>query len=108
MILRLDPAGVPRMVELDDLHRLHCELNDEAAQPDRIAQALAGVAEVVYPATVWIDIAWMRQQGVNLDTSWPQNFDRMIAGARPHGWVSHDGLRVKAHVLWTDASTNCS
>ncbi|CAN7587480.1 hypothetical protein [Variovorax paradoxus] len=106
MILRLDPNGVPQIDELEDFRRLHCEFASDAVQLDNLGRSLAGVAEVVYPATVWIELDWMRQQGVNTDPAWLQKFDQMIAGAKSHGWVSADGKRVKAHAIWTANHSN--
>lgn len=100
MILRIDTHGKVSLAEPANFRRLHCEVALAPARRDRAALLLQGIASLEAD-DAWIEIAWMRRQSPDGDPSWLHAFEQMIAQARPHGWVSADGLRVKAHVMWT-------
>ncbi|MGA0571316.1 hypothetical protein ACO2Q9_11420 [Variovorax sp. VNK109] len=100
MILHLDVHGQVSLAEPSDFRRLHCEFALPAARHDHAAFLLRGIAQLEQDGA-WIELAWMRTQAPPGDASWLHAFEQMIAQARPHGWVSADGLRVKAHVMWT-------
>lgn len=105
MILRMNADTSLALYEPLDFTRLHCEIALSSSQEQVVRARLEGVAELRNVDTVWIDVAWLRAQVRTASSSEPDAFDRMIASARPHGWVSPDGLRVKAHVIWAAATT---
>lgn len=54
----------------------------------------------LYPAGddhVWIVVDFLKDLGP-VSSDWTEDFDAMIAKAAQYGWVSEDGLRVRAHV----------
>ena len=105
MILHLTTDGVARLDDARDFKRLHCEI-DLPRQSLALAQTqLAPAARLDDADTAWIDVAWLRHQAPEPDApAWLAQLDQMLAKARPYGWVSEDGLHVKAHVVWPAAS----
>ena len=54
-------------------------------------------------AHVWVNINWLRQSGASAigdtdRTSWAEGFEAMIGYATSKGWVSADGVSVRAHI----------
>lgn len=101
MILQVNIDGRVSLGERAEFGRLHCEFHRAVSHVASIAGVLEGIAELEGADAAWIDVAWLRGQGPEADAGWHESFDRMIAGARPYGWVSADGRRVKAHVIWS-------
>lgn len=33
---------------------------------------------------------------------WENHFEKMLAGAKKHGWISEDGTHIRAHLDWID------
>jgi hypothetical protein len=46
---------------------------------------------------VWLDPAWLREQGQIYGLEWEKSFVAMIDYARDKGWTNVDGL-VRAHI----------
>lgn len=100
MILHIAMNGSVRLHEPVNFRRLHCEFAMPPACRARAHDLLQGIAHLDGD-DAWIDIGWLRSQAPSGDAAWPSAFEQMIAQARPYGWVSADGLQVKAHVIWT-------
>lgn len=83
----------------DDCGRLHVET--ELSGND-LAAALTGTGTGA-PADdghVWLDLAALRSRAgrAATDPDWPRNWEAMVAYAQRSGWVSPDGLAVRAHL----------
>ena len=104
MIVQLDADGRLGLAASDDFARLHCEFAQSASQLPAVRELLEGAVELASADEAWIELSWLRRQAPQSSEAWTRNFDRMIAGAKPFGWVSSDGLRVKAHVIWADTN----
>lgn len=102
MIIQLDINGRLRLAAPDDFGRLHCEFVQSSAHLSEVRAWLAGAVELESADIAWIQLSWLRLQAPKPE--WMQDLDRMIARASPFGWVSPDGQRVKAHVVWADTA----
>lgn len=100
MILHIDIHGHVALHEATDFRRLHCEFALSPGQRDLTAALLQDIAHLEGD-DAWIDVRWMRSQAPRGDAAWLCGFEQMLAQARPYDCVSADGLRVKAHVIWT-------
>ncbi len=49
-------------------------------------------------AAVWIPIKHLKEMPKVSSPEWQASFDTMIEKAQPFGWVSSDGLSVRAHI----------
>jgi hypothetical protein len=89
-----------RVVDVDDLARLHLALGEVTDEEADEALRAAGLGELADAETGWLDVAALkaaaeREAGGG---DWPQRFDTMLTKAREHGWLSDDGARVQVHV----------
>lgn len=46
----------------------------------------------------WLQVSMLHAAGVDIGAEWEQGFNGMIDYARSRGWVSEDGITVRAHV----------
>jgi hypothetical protein len=58
----------------------------------------SGLASGVHDGHAWLSIATLKKTAAVEDDEWARRFDQMIDSVRPYGWVSKDGLQVRAHV----------
>jgi hypothetical protein len=89
-----------RVVDVDDLSRLHLalgEVTDEEA--DEVLQQ-AGLGRLEDAENGLIDAAALRAAaGASASgDDWAERFDAMVDAAREHGWVSDDGATLQVHV----------
>jgi hypothetical protein len=89
-----------RVVDVDDLARLHLALGAVTNEEADEALRTAGLGELTDEDTGWLDVAALRSAAEREagGGDWPQRFDGMLGKAREHGWVSDDGARVRVHV----------
>lgn len=106
MIVQLDANGQLGLAAPGDFSRLHCEFIQSASQVSAVRELLKGTIELEGADVAWIQLAWLRRQAPLSSEAWVDEFDRMIARAKPHGWVSSDGQRVKAHVIWAHTKSH--
>lgn len=107
MIVHLNTAGQITLAEPNDFKRLHCAFTSLPDTPDLRAR-LCDFVELEGTEAAWISLDWMRGQAAEPRAAWLFEFDRMIDWAKTRGWVSPDGLRVKAHVIWDNADRQLS
>ena len=100
MILQVSAESPPRLLQPCDLTRLSCEISLPASHAEKAQSVLDGIAMLVQ-GHAWISVTWLRTNGErDVGTEWLERFEKMIDKARPHGWISEDGLSVKAHIVW--------
>lgn len=96
VILTADGAVVR---DADDCRRLHVETD---LTGDDLAAALAatGTGEPADDGHVLLDLGTLRARArlTATDPEWPQHWEAMVEHARRSGWLSPDGLTVRAHV----------
>lgn len=100
MIIVLDRTGKATVSQPDDFKRFSVEVDAPQAQFERIAQASKPFVAFDDTATAWVDIASLRATGVFDAEDRAAGFEKMLAAAAPHGWVSADGRAIKSHVGW--------
>jgi hypothetical protein len=89
----------PQLVSADDLTSLSVRVEASPVDPAAISWMLrtAGAGDVAADH-VWLDISWLRSAAGTPGPDWPQRFAAMLEYARTRGWLSPDGLRVRAHL----------
>ena len=89
-----------RVVDVDDLTRLHLalgEVTDEEA--DEVLRE-AGLGRLQDADTGLLDVEGLREAAESqVDApDWADRFADMVAGARDKGWLSADGGSLQVHV----------
>ncbi len=96
VILTADGAVVQ---DPDDCGRLHVRTD---LSGDVLAAALTttGTGAPADDGHVWLDLATLRSRArlAATDPDWPRNWAAMVAYAQRSGWLSPDGLAVRAHL----------
>ena len=95
-----DERPEARVVDVDDLGRLHLALG--AVTDEEAAEALerSGLGRLQDAQTAFLDVAALRAAAEPRagDGDWSARWDRMMAGARSKGWLSEDGASLQVHV----------
>ncbi|MGY2067581.1 hypothetical protein [Blastococcus sp. SYSU DS0619] len=95
-----DERPEARVVDIDDLGRLHLALG--AVTDDEAAEALerSGLGRLRDAETAFLDVAALRAAAEPRagDGDWLTRWDAMVAGARSKGWLSEDGASLQVHV----------
>ena len=89
-----------RVVDVDDLSRLHLALGEVTDDEADAALQEAGLGRLRDEQTGLLDTAALRAAaGENAtEPGWTDRFDAMVDAAREHGWVSDDGATLQVHV----------
>ncbi|MBI2704506.1 MAG: hypothetical protein HYX32_04345 [Actinobacteria bacterium] len=93
--------------EADDTKRFHVSVahgDDVRAVGEILSAKEVGYVEVAGDEeNAWISIDAVTEMARGrTKPGWENHFEKMIEGARKHGWVSHDGTHLKAHLDWID------
>ena len=97
MIVKLSSADAPLLDDADRFDRLHVET--------AVPVVSAELGSLVSPADdddhAWLVIAELAALLIATTQTGtaPEQFSSMIDFARQQGWVSADGLRIRAHVI---------
>jgi hypothetical protein len=100
MIVHLNTDGRLTLAAPEDFKRLHCAFASPPSEAPLVCAQLAGLVELEGTDAAWICLDWMRHQAAEPRATWLLELQRMIDWAKPRGWVSPDGQRLKAHVIW--------
>jgi hypothetical protein len=89
-----------RVVDIDDLGRLHLALGEVTDEEAAEVLARAGLGRFEDSETVLLDIAALRAAAEPRATApdWQSRWEEMVAKARSAGWLSEDGASLKVHV----------
>ena len=89
-----------RVVDVDDLGRLHLALGEVTDEEAADVLERAGLGRFQDSETVLLDVAALHAAAQPRATApdWQAHWDRMIAAARSQGWLSEDGATVQVHV----------
>ena len=89
-----------RVVDVDDLGRLHLALGQ--VTDEEAAQVLerAGLGRLRDGDTAFLDVAALRAAAEPRATAsdWQSQWDAMVAKARSNGWLSEDGATLEVHI----------
>ncbi|WP_347058959.1 hypothetical protein ABC795_01080 [Blastococcus sp. HT6-30] len=95
-----DERPEARVVDVDDLGRLHLALG--AVTDEEAAEALerSGLGRLRDADTAVLDVAALRAAAEPRASAenWSTRWDAMIGGARGKGWLSADGATLQVHV----------
>ena len=89
-----------RVVDIDDLGRLHLALGEVTDEEAAEVLERAGLGRFHDAETVYLDVAALRAAAEPRATAqnWSAQWDAMIAKARSQGWLSADGANLQVHV----------
>jgi hypothetical protein len=95
-----DETPEVRVVDVDDLGRLHLALGEVTDEEADEALRDAGLGRLADADTGYLDIDALREaaEGQVDDPDWVARFEGMVATARDKGWVSDDGGSLQVHV----------
>jgi hypothetical protein len=95
-----DERPQARVVDVDDLGRLHLALGEVTDEEATEVLERAGLGRLQDADTAFLDAAALRAAAEPRATvaDWPTRWDAMIAAARSNGWVSDDGASLQVHV----------
>jgi hypothetical protein len=96
----VDEHPQARVVDIDDLGRLHLALGEVTDEEAAEVLQRAGLGRMHDAETASLDVAALRAAAEPRATApdWPVRWDAMIAGARSQGWLSDDGANLQVHV----------
>lgn len=100
MIVHLNMAGQLNLAETKDFKRLHCAFPKPLMESIDLRGQLGDNVRLEGAEAAWISLDWMRREAAEPRAAWLLEFERMIDWAKTRDWVSPDGQRVKAHVIW--------
>jgi hypothetical protein len=100
VITGADERPEARVVDVDDLGRLHLALGQVTDTEAAEVLERSGLGRLADPQTAWLDAAALRAAAEPRATAgdWVQQWDAMVAQARSQGWLSDDGASIKVHV----------
>ena len=89
-----------RVVDVDDLGRLHLALGEVTDEEAAEVLERSGLGRFQDADTAVLDAAALRAAAEPRATAgdWSARWDAMIASARSKGWVSDDGATIQVHV----------
>ena len=95
-----DERPEARVVDVDDLGRLHLALGQVTDEEAAEVLERAGLGRFQDSETAVLDVAALHAAAQPRATGpeWQAQWDRMIAHARSQGWLSEDGATVQVHV----------
>jgi hypothetical protein len=95
-----DERPEARVVDVDDLGRLHLALGQVTDEEAAEVLERAGLGRFTDSETAVLDVAALHAaaQPRAATPEWQSQWDRMIASARTNGWLSEDGATLQVHV----------
>lgn len=106
MIVLVSRNAAAELKEAGDFKRFHLEVAAPREDRPAIAKRLARLVAFDDDTSAWVSVAGLRQlHGAGRDDEWNAALAKMIAAARPHGWIrDQPEPAIKAHVVWAAAS----
>ena len=95
-----DERPEARVVDVDDLGRLHLALGQVTDEEAAEVLERAGLGRFADSEHALLDVAALRAAAAARATAsdWQARWDQMIAHARSKGWLSEDGASLQVHV----------
>ena len=90
-----------RVVDIDDLGRLHLALGQVTDEEAAEVLERSGLGRLRDAQTALLDAAALRAAAEPRATApdWAARWDAMVAGARSKGFLSEDGASLQVHVV---------
>ena len=100
VITGADERPEARVVDVDDLGRLHLALGMVTDEEATQALEHAGLGRLTDADTAVLEVAALHAaaQPRSSSADWQTRWDEMIAKARSQGWLSEDGAGLQVHV----------
>ncbi|TFV53739.1 hypothetical protein [Blastococcus sp. TF02A-35] len=100
VITGADERPEARVVDVDDLGRLHLALGQVTDEEAGQALESSGLGRLQDADTAQLDAAALRAAAEPRATApdWSAQWDAMVATARSQGWLSEDGATIQVHV----------
>jgi hypothetical protein len=95
-----DETPEVRVVDVDDLARLHLALGEVTDEEADEALREAGLGRLQDAETGLLDVEGLREAAESqVDVpDWADRFAAMVAAARDAGWLTEDGGTLRVHV----------
>jgi len=95
-----DERPEARVVDIDDLGRLHLALGEVTDEEAAEVLERAGLGRFRDSETAVLDVAALRAAAEPRATApdWQARWDQMVSVARSNGWLSEDGATLQVHV----------
>ena len=89
-----------RVVDIDDLGRLHLALGEVTDEEASEVLERSGLGRIQDADTAFLDAAALRAAAEPRATApdWSTRWDAMVAAARSQGWMSDDGATLQVPV----------
>lgn len=100
MIVFINADGRIIITDFDDFKRFSVKVDAPEKEYARISAATLPLVSFDNAETAWVDIDGLKAFAEFDDEFRLVAFDKMVAGAAPHGWISADGKAIKSHVMW--------
>jgi hypothetical protein len=96
-----DERPEARVVDIDDLTRLHLALGEVTDEEAAEVLERSGLGRFHDSTTAFLDAAALRAAAEPRATApdWAARWDEMVADARSKGYVSEDGASLQVHVV---------
>jgi hypothetical protein len=86
-----------------DFERFHVEIAAPRSERTALRAAFAAYGAIEDEAHAWIDANALRQwPGFGANAEYQTGLGRMLDDAARKGWMSQDGKRVRAHIVWRE------
>ena len=95
-----DERPEARVVDVDDLGRLHLALGQVTDEEAAAVLERAGLGRFRDSETALLDVAALRAAAEPRATAsdWQDRWDELITRARTKGWLSDDGATLQVHI----------
>jgi hypothetical protein len=95
-----DERPEARVVDVDNLTRLHLALGEVTDEEASEVLERAGLGRIQDGGTAFLDVAALRAAAEPRASApdWGDRWAAMVAGAREKGWLSDDGASLQVHV----------
>jgi hypothetical protein len=89
-----------RVVDIDNLSRLHLALGEVTDEEAGEVLERSGLGRIQDADTAFLDAAALRAAAEPRASApdWAARWDAMVARARSNGWLSDDGASLQVHV----------
>lgn len=106
MIVAIDAAGAVRLEQPLDFKRFHVEIAAPRTELAALRRAFASCGAIEDEAHAWVDAdALRRWPGLVGNAEYATGLGQMLDYAARKGWMSPDGKRVRAHIVWAGGTT---
>lgn len=103
MIVAIDAALAVRLEQPLDFKRFHVEIAAPRSALAALGKAFEAYGAIEDEAHAWIDADALRQwPGLAGNAEYAAGLGQMLDYAARKGWMSADGRRVRAHIVWLE------